>query len=121
MYNDFGFFRDLYLFRSGVRLTPYDVWEISDIVGQLKWLAKLRSPERRMIEFSFPQSIQDFYPRELQSFPGTGLASLRQVARPAAERKGGLPEEAASGLSLKPASQFPVDVGIPQRHFVGHQ
>ena len=116
MYNNYGFFRDLYMFRSGVRLEPNEVWEINDIVDQLKWLAKLRMPDRRMIEFAFPQAIYDFYPRGLTNRDDTGLASLREVSRPPVERS----QQSRTRNEALPTGP-PSEVGIPQRHFLGNQ
>lgn len=95
MYNDYGFFRDQYLFRSGVKLTPSEIYEIGDMVAQLQFLTAIHSPGRRMIEFTFPRAIYDYYPRDVVTGEAGGLANLREVARP------------------------PVRVGIPERHFVG--
>ena len=47
MYDNFGFFRDQYLFRSGVRLSPRDIYEIGDMVSQLQFLAGIRSRAAR--------------------------------------------------------------------------
>lgn len=32
MYDEFGFFRNLYLFRTGVKLSPEDIWEVMDAI-----------------------------------------------------------------------------------------
>ncbi|MFD0539860.1 hypothetical protein ACFQY7_44925 [Actinomadura luteofluorescens] len=121
MYDEFGFFRDLYLFRSGVRLTPEEIWEIGDLVEQLKAVALIRTPGRRMIEFAFPQAIHDFYPRTVLRRPGTGLRGLREVARaPKPLRASDLPPEATAPAPAPDAERTgPVHVGIPQRHFIG--
>jgi anaerobic magnesium-protoporphyrin IX monomethyl ester cyclase len=97
MYDKFGFFRDQYLFRSGVRLSPRDIYEISDMVSQLQFLAGIRSPGRKMIEFTFPRAIHENYPRDVVLDEASGLPNLREVARP------------------------PVRVGLPERHFVGNR
>jgi anaerobic magnesium-protoporphyrin IX monomethyl ester cyclase len=51
MYNHFGFFRNLYLFRSGVKLSPEEVWDISGLATTIirKWARTDRrlSPARR--------------------------------------------------------------------------
>src|SRR5574341_339636 len=114
MYNDYGFFRDPYMFRSGVHLTPNEVWEIGDMVDQLKWLASLVTPGRRIVEFAFPQSIYQSFPREVLTPGDTGLVSLRQVSRP--EKAANVPER-----KLEEPLPPPADIGIPQRHFVGYQ
>lgn len=95
MYNDYGFFRDHYLFRSGVKLTPSEIYEVGDMVAQLQFLAAIHSPGRRMIEFTFPRAIYENYPRDVVRGEVGGLANLRDVARP------------------------PVPLGLPERHFVG--
>jgi len=80
MYDDYGFFRNLYLFRSGVSLPPKQVWEIADMVGQLKWITDLKYPDGRMLEFGFPPPIQKDFPREIVDDEDAGLESLRQVS-----------------------------------------
>jgi anaerobic magnesium-protoporphyrin IX monomethyl ester cyclase len=102
------------MFRSGVRLTPREIWELGRMIDQLKWVASLRTPNRRMIEMAFPQSIYDNFPEELSSQTDTGLASLRQLARP--DRFNGLPGEGSVPTELPP-----LEMGIPQRHFLGYQ
>jgi radical SAM superfamily enzyme YgiQ (UPF0313 family) len=109
MYNDFGFFRDIYLFRSGVRLTPLEVWEIGTMVDQIKTIVQVREPDRKMIEFSFPLAIYQNFPRELWEDEDAGLASLREVSRR---------EKAMStrvGAARARASE-PIEVGVPIRH-----
>ena len=82
MYDRFGFFRDLYLFRSGVRLLPSEIWEISSLVDKLKWLSSMRYPENEMIEFGFPLPILESYPLEDLSAEDSGLFNLRSVSKP---------------------------------------
>ncbi|MDE1147079.1 MAG: radical SAM protein [Azospirillaceae bacterium] len=111
MYDDYGFFRDPYMFRSGVQLTPAEIWEVGDMVEQLKWLAKLMTPGRKMIEFAFPLAIHQSFPRESLDTTDTGLASLRQIAHPG---------RAPAAAPMPPSAGLPpMEVGIPQRHFVG--
>jgi radical SAM superfamily enzyme YgiQ (UPF0313 family) len=112
MYNEFGFFRNLYLFSTGVHLSPRDIWEVGEVVDELKLVARLRDPDRRMIEFSFPLPIYQNFPRELCDDQNTGLASLRQVSRP---------ETVARTVSVgrHSDSTAPLAVGVPMRHFPG--
>jgi radical SAM superfamily enzyme YgiQ (UPF0313 family) len=84
MYDSFGFFRNLYLFRSGVRLSPKDIWDISYLVTKLQWLASIRYGEYPMLEFGFPEAIAANYPMYNLSEEDSGLLSLRQVAKPTA-------------------------------------
>lgn len=83
MYNEYGFFRDLYLFRSGVKLDPKEVWEISTAVSALEKLAGMRHPEKVMVEYGHPEPIGMFYPEEVMAQHGDGLLNLREVASPA--------------------------------------
>jgi radical SAM superfamily enzyme YgiQ (UPF0313 family) len=84
LYNDFGFFRNLYLFRSGVQLTPKEIWDIEDRILRLQWLASLAVPERSMIENGFPSPISEFFPRATipKPEPDTGIIRLRELSRP---------------------------------------
>jgi anaerobic magnesium-protoporphyrin IX monomethyl ester cyclase len=89
MYDNFGFFRNLYLFRSGVRLSPKDIWDVSYLVAKLQWLSSMRYEDNPMIEFGFPEAIAVNYPKDNLSEEDSGLFNLRQVAKPIA--KAGFP------------------------------
>lgn len=86
MYNEYGFYRNLYLLRSGVRLTPREIWDVGEMVSKLKWLADLYYPSQEMIQFFFPGAIEKYFPRDLLAQEDTGLGSLRQLSRPPAEK-----------------------------------
>jgi radical SAM superfamily enzyme YgiQ (UPF0313 family) len=81
MYNEYGFFRNLYLFRSAVKLTPREIYDISKTAGNLKSIAELRYPGQDMIQYTHPEPMM-FFPKELMSVDKTGLASLREVSYP---------------------------------------
>ena len=92
MYNDYGFSRNLHLFLSGVKLSPRDIWEIEERIGQIQWMASLVAPNPKInsVENAFPEPIAQYFPREtlfddIEQFEGTGLPSLRQVSRPVRE------------------------------------
>jgi radical SAM superfamily enzyme YgiQ (UPF0313 family) len=86
MYDGYGFYNDLYLFHSGLKLDPRDVWGIWDVVSKLQLMARLRHPDREQtIDFFFPASVERYFPRDLVEAldtSDTGLTSLRQIARP---------------------------------------
>ena len=86
MYDRYGFYKDLHLFRTGVKLSPRDIWGVGDVVTKLQLLARLRYPTRdQTIDFFFPASIDRYFPRDLVEAidaSDTGLVSLRQIARP---------------------------------------
>lgn len=107
MYNDYGFFRNLYLFRSGVKLSPREVWEISDMVTALQKLSKLRYPDRRMVEYGHPEPIGLYYPQEVMTRRPDGLASLREVA---------LPEKKHKPMRFEPVVPSSVSMERPLRH-----
>lgn len=86
MYDGYGFYKDLHLFRTGVKLSPRDIWGVWDVVEKLQRMARLRHPEREQtIDFFFPASIERYFPRDVidaVDASDTGLVSLRQIARP---------------------------------------
>jgi hypothetical protein len=57
MYDDYGFFRDLYLFRTGVRVDPRDIWEITEMLDKLLLVTKVPYRHEEMIEFALPDPI----------------------------------------------------------------
>jgi radical SAM superfamily enzyme YgiQ (UPF0313 family) len=82
MYDDYGFFRNLYLFRAGVQIGPADIWELNDILDKLAFVARVPYRTEDMIEFAMPDSIASYFPLAGLSQPGAGLESLREVSRP---------------------------------------
>lgn len=86
MYDEYGFYKNLYLLRSGVKLSPRDMWDVRDVVDKLALVARLFRPDRaQTFELFFPQAIERYFPREaLDDVDAgmSGLVSLRQVARP---------------------------------------
>ncbi|MDO8931793.1 MAG: radical SAM protein [Rhodocyclaceae bacterium] len=117
MYDDYGFFGDLYLFRSGVKLTPDEIYKLSDKVVGLLTLANVRYPHSTMVEYAFPEPIAKYYPRLLQSFHDTGLSSLRDVARPGGKRMEA--EDSTEGTETSQEGMAEIRVGRPLRHFDG--
>jgi anaerobic magnesium-protoporphyrin IX monomethyl ester cyclase len=82
MYDDYGFFRDLYLFRAGVQVGPSDVWDITEMLDKLLLVTKVHYRHEEMIEFALPDPIDLYFPKETFSEHDTGLGSLREVSRP---------------------------------------
>src|SRR5262249_34052148 len=73
MYDTYGFFRALYLFRTGVKLTPSEVWNISHMVAALQSLATFRYPDKVMVEYGHPEPIGQFFPEEIMAKKNDGL------------------------------------------------
>jgi anaerobic magnesium-protoporphyrin IX monomethyl ester cyclase len=82
MYNDYGFFRDLYLFRTGVKLSPKEIWDVSRSVSALQQIAQIKDPEKVMVEYGHPEPINFYFPEEVLVNHGDGLFNLREVAIP---------------------------------------
>ena len=82
MYDAYGFFGNLYLFRTSCRLTPREIYEIADMTEQLRWLAELTGRTRPSIVHHFPAPISDAFPREALDAGDGGLATLREIAHP---------------------------------------
>ncbi|MBN1420884.1 MAG: B12-binding domain-containing radical SAM protein [Planctomycetes bacterium] len=83
MYDDFGFFQNLGLFRAGVRLTPAEIREVSESLAPVVALSRLHSPERAMVEYAHPEPIARSFPKlGAAQTDGLGLSSLREVAKP---------------------------------------
>jgi radical SAM superfamily enzyme YgiQ (UPF0313 family) len=81
MYDDYGFFRNLYLFRTSCRLSPREIYEIADITDQLRGLAEIAGRTRPSIVHHFPTPIAEGFPRQTLDADG-GLATLRALAQP---------------------------------------
>ncbi|MBB5047067.1 radical SAM superfamily enzyme YgiQ (UPF0313 family) [Rhodopseudomonas rhenobacensis] len=107
MYNNYGFFRDLYLFRAGVKLSPKEIWQISGLVTSLQTMSRLQYPDRTMVEYGHPEPIALFYPEEVMTRHPDGLASLREVA---------MPEKTLQPIRLDPVSSRAISTERPLRH-----
>lgn len=81
MYDDYGFFRNLYLFKTSCRLDPREIYDIADIADQLRWLAELPGATRPSIVHHFPTPILEGFPRDMLDVDG-GLSNLRAIAQP---------------------------------------
>lgn len=82
MYDDYGFFRSLYLFRAGVAVSPSDIWDITDTLEKLLLVTRVSYREERMMEFALPDPVAMYFPLQNLVPDATGLASLREVSRP---------------------------------------
>ena len=77
MYDEYGFSRNLYLFRSGVRLSPADVWHLADAAVGLR-------RDGLRVEFAVPPPVARYFPREAED---DALGSLRELVRVGAPRR----------------------------------
>ncbi len=81
MYDDYGFFRNLYLFKTSCRLDAREIYEIADMTDQLRWLAEVSGAKRPSIVHHFPTPIMEGFPRDTLDVDG-GLSNLRAIAQP---------------------------------------
>jgi radical SAM superfamily enzyme YgiQ (UPF0313 family) len=80
IYDNYGFFQNLYLFSTGVRLNPDEINEISQMVAPVNALSRLNHPEKTMVEYAHPEPMMRFFPNlPPQYSEGLGLESLREV------------------------------------------
>ncbi|MGW7682037.1 B12-binding domain-containing radical SAM protein [Kribbella sp. NPDC054772] len=105
MYDEFGFFRNLYLFRSGVQLTPEEIWDISRQVRALMYLSRARNPDRVMIEYGHPEPISLYFPEDLVRGSSHALPNLRTVAY-ARDRNTG--KERRADVARRPLRHLPL-------------
>jgi radical SAM superfamily enzyme YgiQ (UPF0313 family) len=106
MYDSYGFFRDLYLFRSGVQLTPDEIYEVTELIEPVVRLSRAVYNKSGMVEYAFPESIAVNFPPYLASERrGNGLNNLREVAG------GGAYRRSAGARAPMPG----VGVGLPLR------
>lgn len=85
MYDDFGFFRNLHFWYRSKIGTPDEVWELNEIIEQMKWLAQLAYPNAKMIEHATPNPLAKFFPLNIidsDYYNSIGLTSLREVSKP---------------------------------------
>jgi anaerobic magnesium-protoporphyrin IX monomethyl ester cyclase len=113
MYDDYGFFSDLYLFRTAVRLSPREIYDISGTIGSIQAFANAING-RHVVEHSFPAPIARYFPRESLDSKAAGLVNLRDVAHPprGSTRESEMDADGTSNVTS-------VRTGIPLRHFTG--
>ena len=78
-YDDYGFFRNLYLFRTGVRLTPSEVHEVVGILNSVQSLSYKNENGMDMVQSSAPDPILTNYPGFFTDRERGGLPNLREA------------------------------------------
>jgi radical SAM superfamily enzyme YgiQ (UPF0313 family) len=63
MYDKFGFFRDLYLFKTGVKLSPDDIGEVMDVIQTTHSLIALVGRSKKTMLYSPPAAIEINFPK----------------------------------------------------------
>lgn len=77
MYDNYGFFGDTHLFFSGVKLTPTEIWQVSDRLTSVQSLARVNNAGEEMIVFEVPKPVSENYKK--QSLGNGGVAALRNL------------------------------------------
>ncbi|MFH1464259.1 MAG: radical SAM protein [Pseudomonadota bacterium] len=80
-YDEFGFFRDLYLFRCGVALAPSEVLAVHEAVTAMQSLSRRDHAGVQLFQTSTPEPILHYYPPNTGAGDSTALANLRALAR----------------------------------------
>ena len=80
MYDDYGFFRDHYLFRTGVPLLPSEVLHVHTTITALQSLSGTNDEGMEMFQTSPPFQVMQFFPQTAQPTFSSGLAGLRETA-----------------------------------------
>ena len=62
MYDELGFFRNLYLTRGGIRLSPSQIWEVREFLQHIRWLVSHLHPAEDVMRFGFPPPIAQYFP-----------------------------------------------------------
>jgi anaerobic magnesium-protoporphyrin IX monomethyl ester cyclase len=78
LYDNYGFFRNHYLFRTGVRLKPSEIFDVQDVLESIKAGSGKNRYGMPLVECSSPEAIIANYPR--RKFDDNALASLREAA-----------------------------------------
>jgi radical SAM superfamily enzyme YgiQ (UPF0313 family) len=89
-YDNYGFFRDPYLFFAGVPLSPREVWEVSDCLEPVLELARVNDRGERLIEYAVPEPIRLYFNRQSLTKCGRGqaLENLEEASRRGRRRAG---------------------------------
>jgi radical SAM superfamily enzyme YgiQ (UPF0313 family) len=87
MYDDYGFFRNLYLWSTTNSLHPTELWKIVDMIQQLQWISNLEGAQSRMIESAVPHVLLEYFPKAImsESVDDRALRNLRELSSSRAE------------------------------------
>ena len=80
LYDDFGFFRNNYLFRTGVGLKPSEIYQVQAHIDQAVTHREKNINGMDMIQSGVPEAISTRYPNIPDTYPVSGLSNLRSAA-----------------------------------------
>ena len=80
-YDDYGFFRDPYLFLTGIGLRPAEVTEVTRALEPVVTLSRVRHPDGQRIAYSHPWVVARYFSDSaLSRNDAQGLGSLVEVS-----------------------------------------
>jgi anaerobic magnesium-protoporphyrin IX monomethyl ester cyclase len=89
MYDEFGFFRNLYLFKTGVRLSPGEIWEVMNTIATCHSLVVLFGRDKMTMNYRPPAAIELYYPPWLDTTrPAPGDQLIARIANVRAPDRG---------------------------------
>jgi anaerobic magnesium-protoporphyrin IX monomethyl ester cyclase len=89
MYDEFGFFRNLYLFKTGVRLSPGEIWEVMNTIATCHSLIVLFGRDKMTMNYRPPAAIELYYPPWLDTTrPAPGDQLIARIANVRAPDRG---------------------------------
>lgn len=83
MYDEYGFFSNLYLWSTTTTVSPREIWEVVDIIQRLQWISSLAPSTYRMIEHAVPSVLAYYFPKSFlpdAAHPDAGLVNLRELS-----------------------------------------
>jgi hypothetical protein len=82
MYDNYGFFGDMYLYFSGVPLTPDEIWQVSERLVAVQSLARVNHAGEEMIVYQVPKPVAQGFKREaLVDGSATALRNLAELSQ----------------------------------------
>ncbi len=81
MYDNYGFFRNPYLFFTGVQLSPEEIWDISENITSVINLAKLNDRGEEFIQYRVPEAVRLYFNKQsLREASISGLDNLKELS-----------------------------------------
>jgi anaerobic magnesium-protoporphyrin IX monomethyl ester cyclase len=74
-YDDFGYFRNPHLFFSAVKISPDEIWKLSEIILTLKWALRAHHKHVQPIAYHVPASVMEWFPKNFKE----GHRTLREA------------------------------------------
>lgn len=83
LYDDYGLFRDVYLFRTGINFTLDEFNEITNIVKSIRLVHSMNSKENPcLLEYGHPHPIKIGFPNKcMENQHSSGLHNLRELSQ----------------------------------------